>query len=74
LLLRRYRPAQILSAAVAIALAGGLVLLITAVTGLGGLAGFLIPIAVIVTALGLSFPELAQPRSAGTAKQPAPRR
>jgi MFS transporter, DHA1 family, multidrug resistance protein len=56
LLLRRYRPAQILSAAVAIALAGGLVLLITAATGLGGLAGFLIPIAVTVTALGLSFP------------------
>ena len=55
-LLRRYRPVQILSAAVAIALAGGLVLLVTAVTGIGGLAGFLIPIALIVTALGLSFP------------------
>ena len=55
-LLRRYRPVQILSAAVAIALAGGLVLLVTAVTGIGGLAGFLVPIALIVTALGLSFP------------------
>ena len=56
MLLRRYRPVQILSAAVGIALTGGLVLLVTALTGFGGLAGFLVPIAVIVTALGLSFP------------------
>ena len=56
MLLRRYRPVQILAVAVAIALAGGLVLLGTALTGFGGLAGFLIPIAIIVTALGLSFP------------------
>ena len=56
LLLRRYRPVQVLSAAVAIALLGGVVLLVTASTGIGGLWGFLVPVAVIVAALGLSFP------------------
>lgn len=60
-LLRHYEPVQILAAAVVIALAGGLGLFITAVTGLGGLAGFMPPLAVTVSVLGLSFPN--PPRS-----------
>lgn len=63
-LLRRYRPVQILAAAVAIALAGGLVLLVTALTGIGGLGaplvgalndGTAVPLAlIIVAAAGLA--------------------
>jgi MFS transporter, DHA1 family, multidrug resistance protein len=56
LLLKRWTPIQILSAAVVIALAGGLVLLTTSITGFGGLAGFLAPLWIMVGALGLSFP------------------
>jgi DHA1 family bicyclomycin/chloramphenicol resistance-like MFS transporter len=56
LLLKRWTPIQILSAAVVIALAGGLVLLTTSITGFGGLAGFLAPLWLMVGALGLSFP------------------
>ncbi len=56
LLLKRWTPVQILSAAVVIALAGGLVLLATSITGFGGLAGFMAPLWIMVGALGLSFP------------------
>lgn len=56
LLLKRWAPIQILSAAVVIALAGGLLLLTTSLTGFGGLAGFMAPLWIMVAALGLSFP------------------
>jgi DHA1 family bicyclomycin/chloramphenicol resistance-like MFS transporter len=55
-LLRRFAPLQILSAAAVIALGGGLVLLATALTGFGGLAGFMIPLWITVAGVGLSFP------------------
>ena len=35
---------------------GSVALLVTTVTGLGGLAGFLIPLAVLIAAIGFSFP------------------
>lgn len=56
LLLKRWAPIQILSGAVVIALAGSLLLLTTAITGFGGLAGFMVPLWVMVGSLGLSFP------------------
>ena len=56
LLLKRWAPIQILSAAVVIALVGSLALLATSITGFGGLAGFMAPLWIMVAALGLSFP------------------
>jgi DHA1 family bicyclomycin/chloramphenicol resistance-like MFS transporter len=56
LLLRRYQPVQVLAAAVLIVFVAGAALLATAATGLGGLIGILIPLAVMVAAVGLSFP------------------
>jgi DHA1 family bicyclomycin/chloramphenicol resistance-like MFS transporter len=56
LLLKRWAPIQILSAAVMIALAGALLLLATSLTGFGGLLGFMAPLWIVVASLGLSFP------------------
>ena len=44
-LVRRYGPIQVVSVAVVIALVSALVLLATALTGFGGLAGFMVPLA-----------------------------
>jgi MFS transporter, DHA1 family, multidrug resistance protein len=56
LLLRRWEPIQILTGATAMAFTGGLALLATAITGFGGLAGFMLPLWVVVAGIGLSFP------------------
>jgi DHA1 family bicyclomycin/chloramphenicol resistance-like MFS transporter len=56
LLVKRYSPVQVLMAAVAISAAGSVALLVTAVTGFGGLLGFMVPLFFIVSAAGLSFP------------------
>ena len=56
LLVRRYSPVHVLMAAVAISAVGSLALLATAVTGFGGLLGFLVPLFFVISAAGLSFP------------------
>jgi DHA1 family bicyclomycin/chloramphenicol resistance-like MFS transporter len=55
-LLRRWTPSQILISALATGAVFGLVLLLFAATGLGGLLGVLIPLWVVLTAAGLTFP------------------
>jgi MFS transporter, DHA1 family, multidrug resistance protein len=55
-LLRRYQPSTILTAAVGAAAAGSTLLVITSLTGWGGLAGFMAPVALIMSAIGFSFP------------------
>ena len=55
-LVARFGPVRVMSASVLIAVAGAGALLATTVTGFGGLAGFLVPLAVIVSAAGLSMP------------------
>jgi MFS transporter, DHA1 family, multidrug resistance protein len=55
-LVARFGPVRVMSVAVLIALSGGIALLVTNLTGLGGLAGFLVPIAVILSAAGLTVP------------------
>ena len=73
LLLRRYRPMTILSVAVAVAFAGSLALLATALTGFGGLLGFMVPLWILISAIGFSFPNAPavalsrHGRTAGTA-------
>ncbi len=73
LLLRRYRPMTILSVAVAVAFAGSLALLATALTGFGGLLGFMAPLWILISAIGFSFPNAPavalsrHGRTAGTA-------
>ncbi len=56
LLVKRYTPVQVLMASIAISAAGSVALLATAVTGFGGLLGFMVPLFFIVSAAGLSFP------------------
>ncbi len=56
LLVARFGPVRVMSASVLIAVAGAGALLATTITGFGGLAGFLLPLAVIVSAAGLSMP------------------
>jgi DHA1 family bicyclomycin/chloramphenicol resistance-like MFS transporter len=56
LLLRRYSPVQVLSAAVVVAFLSALALLATATTGFGGLLGILIPLWFVTACAGLSFP------------------
>jgi MFS transporter, DHA1 family, multidrug resistance protein len=73
LLLRRYGPATVLSGALVLATAASSALLLTALTGFGGLAGVLVPLALIIASAGLAMPNtpaLAMTRhgeSAGTA-------
>lgn len=56
ILVRRWGPVRVLSVAVSVAVLGSLGLLAGAITGFGGLLGFMIPLFVIVSAAGLSFP------------------
>ena len=55
-LVGRFGPVRVLSVAVLAALAGALALLVTALIGLGGLLGFMLPLFFVVSAAGLSFP------------------
>jgi DHA1 family bicyclomycin/chloramphenicol resistance-like MFS transporter len=55
-LLRRWTPAQILVTALAGGAVAGLVLLLFAATGFGGLVGVLIPLWVVLASAGLAFP------------------
>jgi MFS transporter, DHA1 family, multidrug resistance protein len=55
-LLRRFSPVQVLSAAVVIAWFSALALLVTASTGFGGMLGVMIPLAFILACAGLTFP------------------
>ena len=56
LLLRRFLPSQVLTAAVTIASVGGAVMVTTASTGFGGLVGLLVPLAVVIASCGLALP------------------
>ena len=47
-LVGRFGPVRVMSVSVLIAVAGAGALLVTTITGFGGLAGFLVPLAVIV--------------------------
>ncbi|MGH3384824.1 MAG: multidrug effflux MFS transporter [Nocardioidaceae bacterium] len=56
LLLRRFGPAAVLSGALLVAIAAAALLVLAAVTGVGGLVGVLVPLAVIIMTCGLSLP------------------
>jgi len=56
LLIRRTSPVTVLFAAVVVSFAGSVALLLTSLTGFGGLLGFMVPIWFIVAAAGLAFP------------------
>jgi DHA1 family bicyclomycin/chloramphenicol resistance-like MFS transporter len=55
-LLRRFEPGTILSTALAVAALAGAVLLVNAMSGLGGLLGILVPLWVIMAMVALSGP------------------
>nr|WP_177319663.1 multidrug effflux MFS transporter [Actinoplanes philippinensis] len=55
-LLRRWSPQQIMSASLVAGLVFGLVFLVTAITGAGGLAGILIPLWLVLATVGLAMP------------------
>jgi DHA1 family bicyclomycin/chloramphenicol resistance-like MFS transporter len=55
-LLRRFSPGTILSAALTVAALAGVVLLVDAVTGMGGLLGIMIPIWVVMVMVALCGP------------------
>lgn len=55
-LLRSFAPIRILAAAVTATFLASVALVITTVTGFGGLLGFLIPLTVLISAIGFSFP------------------
>jgi DHA1 family bicyclomycin/chloramphenicol resistance-like MFS transporter len=55
-LLRRWTPSQILVSALAFGAASGLVLLLVAATGFGGLPGVLVPLWLVLASAGLAFP------------------
>ncbi|MEU8240919.1 multidrug effflux MFS transporter [Actinoplanes missouriensis] len=55
-LLRRWTPQQILATSLLAGLGFGLVLLVLAATGVGGLAGILIPLWLVLTMVGLVMP------------------
>jgi DHA1 family bicyclomycin/chloramphenicol resistance-like MFS transporter len=55
-LLRRWSPQQILGGSLLAGTAGGVVLLIFAVTGFGGLAGVLVPLWFVLAMVGLALP------------------
>ncbi|MFJ8582212.1 multidrug effflux MFS transporter [Micromonospora sp. NPDC093277] len=55
-LLRRYTPQRILVAALAMGTAAGLVLVVVAATGFGGLPAILAPLWVVLAAAGLAMP------------------
>jgi DHA1 family bicyclomycin/chloramphenicol resistance-like MFS transporter len=56
LLIRRASPVTVLFVAVVVSFAGSVALLLTSLTGFGGLLGFMVPLWFIVAAAGLSFP------------------
>lgn len=56
LLLRRFSPVTILSAAILAALTASVALLVIAGLDLGGLVGFMVPLWFVVAAAGLAFP------------------
>ena len=56
ILVGRFGPIRVLSVAVLTALAGGLALLVTALTDFGGLLGFMVPLFLVMSSAGLSFP------------------
>lgn len=55
-LLRRFSPAQVLAGALAGGALAGLVLLLCAVTGFGGLLGILLPLWLVLASAGLALP------------------
>jgi len=55
-LIPRFGPARLLSAGTALFMAGSLALVVTAATGWGGVTGFIIPVVVAISALGLMLP------------------
>ncbi|WP_067507342.1 multidrug effflux MFS transporter [Actinoplanes sp. TFC3] len=56
LLLRRFSPARILITSLAVGATAGVVLLVFASTGFGGLSGILVPLWVVLAATGLAMP------------------
>ncbi|HEX2177132.1 MAG TPA: multidrug effflux MFS transporter [Nocardioidaceae bacterium] len=56
LLLRRFRPSQVLTAGVVLGTGAAATMVLTSVTGFGGLFGLLIPLSVVVATCGLSLP------------------
>jgi DHA1 family bicyclomycin/chloramphenicol resistance-like MFS transporter len=72
-LLRRWSPSQILLSALSFGAVAGVVLLVLAATGIGGLPGVLVPLWLVLASAGLAFPNapaLAMSRhgeAAGTA-------
>jgi len=57
-LLRWWSPRQVLSTAVLIATAASLALVGTTLTGAGGLVGLLVPLFVVISVCGLTFPNV----------------
>jgi DHA1 family bicyclomycin/chloramphenicol resistance-like MFS transporter len=55
-LVRRSGPVKVLTTAVIVAVAAAIALVATTATGVGGLAGFMLPLWFIVAAAGVSFP------------------
>jgi DHA1 family bicyclomycin/chloramphenicol resistance-like MFS transporter len=55
-LLRRWSPQQILAGSLLVGLAAGLVLVLFAQTGFGGLAGVLVPLWIVLATVGLAMP------------------
>jgi MFS transporter, DHA1 family, multidrug resistance protein len=55
-LVGRFGPVRVMSVGVLVAASGGAALLVTALTGFGGMLGFLVPLGVILAAAGLCFP------------------
>ncbi|SNY57270.1 MFS transporter, DHA1 family, bicyclomycin/chloramphenicol resistance protein [Paractinoplanes atraurantiacus] len=55
-LLRRWQPSQILGFALVVGVLGGVALLAVAETGFGGLWGLLIPLWIVLAAVGLAMP------------------
>lgn len=56
LLVKRWGPVRVLTAATIVGLLSAGALLLTSVTGTGGLAGFMIPLWFVVASAGVSFP------------------
>jgi MFS transporter, DHA1 family, multidrug resistance protein len=56
ILVGRYGPVRVMSVGVLVAAAGAAALLTTALTGFGGMAGFLVPLGLILAAAGICFP------------------
>ncbi|MGU3497326.1 multidrug effflux MFS transporter [Mycobacterium sp. C31M] len=55
-LLRRFAPQRIMIVALAVSVVAGAVFVVLALTGVGGLAGFLVPVLVLLGGMGLVLP------------------